>query len=95
MKRSIWCAFLHFSGVKEELRGHASPGKSELSECQKSWFWHSVRLFALLQMPSLQNLKDESSVLNPVFFLLTPPFKPYFFHAPPSNPTSPPLPDKK
>ena len=46
-------------------------------------FWHSGWLFALLEMPSI-TAKFEgtlwvASPLNPMFFLLTPPLKPYFF----------------
>ena len=42
-------------------------------------FWHSGRLFALLQMLALQNLKvflGGDPPLSPPFFLLTSPLKP-------------------
>ena len=51
-----------------------------------SGFWHSGRLFALLQMPSLQNLKEffNDPPLKPIFFfLLIHPLKPIFSCPPP------------
>ena len=49
-------------------------------------FWHSGRLFPLLQMPSLQNLKDflGDPPLQPIIFSFDPPLKPFSFHAPPT-----------
>ena len=45
-------------------------------KARNAGFWHSGRLFALLQTPSLQNLKDflVNPPLNPLLLLLTPPF---------------------
>ena len=65
-------------------------------------FWHPSRLFALLQMQSLENLKDffGAPPLNPLVFPLDPPppFKAIFlsclFMPPPQIPPAH-LPDKK
>ena len=62
-------------------------------------FWHCGRLFAQLQMPSLQNLKEflVTPPFTPNIFLLPPPPLCHFFSWLPLNPTSPPpqLPGKK
>ena len=47
-----------------------SPSSSSSQKVRNAGFWHSGRLFALLQMPSLQNLKK---------CLGSPPFKPNIF----------------
>ena len=67
-----------------------SPSSSQ--KVRNAAFWHSARLFALLQMPSLQNLKKfwVPSPFKPNIFSFDPPLKHVFFHGPPSNPTSNP-----
>ena len=73
--------------MKQVVRGHAAQGLSELSEGSKRWLWHSGGfLFALIQMPSLQNLKDFFADPPPshLVFLPTPPppppLTPYLFN---------------
>ena len=71
--------------MKQVVRGHAAQGLSELSEGSKRWLWHSGGfLFALIQMPSLQNLKDffaDPPPLTPsIFAYPPPPLTPYLFN---------------
>ena len=57
--------FLHFTGViafyyiiNKGVRGLASQGNLIFLNIRYASFWHSGRLFALLQMPSLRNLME-------------------------------------
>ena len=57
--------FLHFSGVialyyiiNKGVQGLASQGNLFFLNIRYFSFWHSGRLFASLQMPSLQNLME-------------------------------------
>ena len=60
-------------------------------------FWHSGWLFALLQMPSLQNLKEFLGGLpfKPNVFSFDSPIKAIFFLTGPPEIPPAPLPDKK
>lgn len=58
-------------GVAGESRG--IPLVVIVRDRSDTGFWHCGRLFAQLQMPSLQNLKE---------FLVTPPLHPIFFSWP-------------
>ena len=96
-------AFLYFSGIelpfvhnRVDGPGACFPGKIwTFLNVRSAGFWHSGRLFTLLQMPSLQNFKNffGDPPFKPTMFFWPPPFpaplKPYFFHDPASNPTSP------
>ena len=59
-------------GVASESQG--IPVVALVRDHSDTGFWHCGRLFAQLQMPSLQNLKE---------FLVTPPFTPNIFLLPP------------
>ena len=55
------------------------PENLNFLNVRNAGFWHSDRLFALLQMLALQNLKGflgGDPLLSPPFFLLTSPLKP-------------------
>lgn len=80
------------------MRGGGVAGESQgiplvalVRDHSDTGFWHCGGLFAQLQMPSLQNLKEflVTPLLHPIFFS-SPPMKPFFFHGSPLNPTSPP-----
>ena len=65
------------------MRGGGVAGESQgipvvalVRDHSDTGFWHCGRLFAQLQMPSLQNLKE---------FLVTPPFTPNIFLLPPPH----------
>lgn len=65
------------------MRGGGVAGESQgipvvalVRDHSDTGFWHCGRLFAQLQMPSLQNLKE---------FLVTPPFTPNIFLLPSHN----------
>ena len=82
--------------VHNEVGGPGScfPNKrlNFLNVRDADFIWQSGRLFPLLQMPSLQNLKiffrdPPPPHFRPNIFLLTPPLKPYFFRTPPSTST--------
>lgn len=65
------------------MRGGGVAGESQgipvvalVRDHSDTGFWHCGWLFAQLQMPSLQNLKE---------FLVTPPFYTQYFSPPPHN----------
>ena len=70
--------FLHFSGVEllyvtvreQGIWGLAYPRNLIFMNIRHAGFWHSGKLFALLQMPSLQHLKEffDGHPLHPELF---------------------------
>lgn len=73
------------------MRGGGVAGESQgipvvalVRDHSDTGFWHCGRLFAQLQMPSLQNLKEflVTPLLHPIFFS-SPPHKAIFFHGSP------------
>ena len=82
------------------MRGGGVAGESQgihvvalVRDHSDTGFWHCGRLFAQLQMPSLQNLKEflVTPLVHPIFFSSPPPHKAIFFFMAPLKSHQPPL----